>query len=161
MALIECPECGNNISSFSEKCIYCGFPVNSIDNQLKNGTCIIGGEAYDLSEIRDALMNSTPNSSTARNNAIDFLMNEVSEITLSDAALLVDSISRTGKIPDRYDRQKAIPKRKDDGKLRCPKCNSTNITTGSRGYNIVRGFIGSDKTVNRCGKCGHKWEPKK
>lgn len=45
--------------------------------------------------------------------------------------------------------------------VKCPKCNSTQITTGSRGYSIVWGFLGSDKTVNRCAKCGHKWEPKR
>lgn len=49
----------------------------------------------------------------------------------------------------------------EDAPLRCPKCGSSNISTGSRGYSIVWGFIGSSKTVNRCAKCGHKWEPKK
>lgn len=43
--------------------------------------------------------------------------------------------------------------------LRCPKCGSTNVTTGSRGYSLLTGFIGSGKTVNRCGSCGHKWKP--
>lgn len=27
MALIQCPECNNNISEFAESCIYCGFPI--------------------------------------------------------------------------------------------------------------------------------------
>lgn len=44
--------------------------------------------------------------------------------------------------------------------IRCPKCSSTQITTGSRGYSIVTGFIGAGKTVNRCAKCGHKWTPR-
>lgn len=43
----------------------------------------------------------------------------------------------------------------------CPKCNSTQITTGQRGYSIVWGFIGSGKSMNRCANCGHKWEPKR
>lgn len=29
MALINCPECKKEISSFSEKCIHCGFPLQS------------------------------------------------------------------------------------------------------------------------------------
>lgn len=49
----------------------------------------------------------------------------------------------------------------DENVITCPKCRSTAITTGSRGYSIVWGFIGSGKTVNRCAKCGHKWEPKR
>lgn len=44
--------------------------------------------------------------------------------------------------------------------VRCPKCSSTQITTGARGYSMVWGFIGSGKTVNRCARCGHKWEPR-
>ena len=42
----------------------------------------------------------------------------------------------------------------------CPKCGSTYITAGTRGYSAVTGFIGSGKTVNRCANCGHSWEPK-
>ena len=44
-------------------------------------------------------------------------------------------------------------------KIHCPKCNSTNITTGQRGYSFWTGFLGSSKTVNRCGNCGYKWKP--
>lgn len=44
-------------------------------------------------------------------------------------------------------------------KIHCPKCNSTNVTTGQRGYSFWTGFLGSSKTVNRCGNCGYKWEP--
>lgn len=44
-------------------------------------------------------------------------------------------------------------------KIHCPKCNSTNVTTGQRGYSFWTGFLGSSKTVNRCGNCGYKWKP--
>lgn len=43
--------------------------------------------------------------------------------------------------------------------LKCPKCGSTNISTGQRGYSLITGFLGSNKTVNRCGNCGHTWKP--
>lgn len=42
---------------------------------------------------------------------------------------------------------------------KCPKCGSTAITAGQRGYSFLTGFIGSSKTVNRCANCGHKWKP--
>ena len=45
--------------------------------------------------------------------------------------------------------------------VKCPKCGSTQITTGQRGYSLITGFLGSNKTVNRCAKCGYKWEPKR
>lgn len=43
--------------------------------------------------------------------------------------------------------------------VKCPRCGSTAVTAGKRGYSLITGFIGSGKTVNRCAKCGHKWKP--
>lgn len=54
--------------------------------------------------------------------------------------------------------QKSV-KQQTSNQLRCPKCGSTNVSTGARGYSFVTGFVGAGKTVNRCGKCGHKWKP--
>lgn len=53
-----------------------------------------------------------------------------------------------------------IHKQKSQVSPRCPKCGSTAITTGARGVNWTHGLIGASKTVNRCGNCGHTWEPK-
>lgn len=50
-------------------------------------------------------------------------------------------------------------KKADESKPRCPKCGSTNITAGQRGYSFWTGFLGSNKTVNRCSNCGHTWKP--
>lgn len=44
--------------------------------------------------------------------------------------------------------------------IKCPKCGSTAVSTGARGFSIVTGFLGSGQTVNRCGNCGHKWKPR-
>ncbi len=43
--------------------------------------------------------------------------------------------------------------------IKCPRCGSEHITTTSRGVTFLTGFYGSDKTVNRCGKCGYVWRP--
>lgn len=45
--------------------------------------------------------------------------------------------------------------------LKCPKCGSTAVTTGQKGWSLLTGFLGSGKTVNRCGNCGYKWKPGK
>lgn len=34
MALIQCPECGNQISDKAENCIHCGFPLNKTQENL-------------------------------------------------------------------------------------------------------------------------------
>lgn len=49
----------------------------------------------------------------------------------------------------------------EKAKVRCPKCGSTNITAGQRGYSLLTGFLGSGSTVNRCANCGYKWKPGK
>lgn len=55
--------------------------------------------------------------------------------------------------------QEAERKKAEESKPRCPKCGSTNITAGQRGYSFWTGFLGSNKTVNRCSNCGHTWKP--
>lgn len=49
--------------------------------------------------------------------------------------------------------------RADKNRPRCPKCGSTSITAGQRGFSLLTGFIGSGNTVNRCSNCGYKWKP--
>ena len=46
-------------------------------------------------------------------------------------------------------------------KVKCPKCNCTDIGVTNRGYSLVWGFIGSGQPMNVCKKCGHKWKAKK
>lgn len=47
----------------------------------------------------------------------------------------------------------------ENNTVRCPKCGSTQITTGQRGYSLFSGFLGFNKTVNRCANCGYSWKP--
>lgn len=55
--------------------------------------------------------------------------------------------------------QKRQANQQEKNQIHCPKCGSTNITAGQRGYSLLTGFIGSGNTVNRCAKCGYKWKP--
>lgn len=48
---------------------------------------------------------------------------------------------------------------REKNQVHCPRCGSTNITAGQRGYSLLTGFVGSGSTVNRCANCGHKWKP--
>lgn len=50
-------------------------------------------------------------------------------------------------------------KRQERNLPRCPKCGSTSIIASQRGYSFWTGFLGSNKTVNRCSNCGHTWKP--
>ena len=47
MALIKCPECGKEISSESEKCVYCGFPIKP-KSELKSFVVGKRGESHSM-----------------------------------------------------------------------------------------------------------------
>lgn len=156
MALIRCPECGKEVSSLAKQCIHCGFPL--IDE--KENVCLIDGKEHDLTEIKRQLMDVSPNDNKALSAISLELAKQVGSISGYAGRELAGIILKTGKVPKTYDGSHLTRGSNSDNKLRCPKCSSTNVSTGSRGYSLVWGFIGSGKTVNRCGNCGHKWEPR-
>jgi hypothetical protein len=63
---------------------------------------------------------------------------------------------------------------KSEELLKCPKCRSTHLTDGKKGFSaskavagavltggigVLAGTIGSNKTVITCLSCGHKFKP--
>ena len=157
MALIKCPECGNNISNKANACLYCGLPLNNV---ATNNSCIINGVTYDLSDIKTRLLSADVEDRETINKIIYDLGSLVGTISLRAAAELAKIILQSGNVPNNYDGSK-LTRRSDDNKVCCPKCSSTSVVTGQRGYSMIWGFVGSNRTMNRCAKCGHKWEPKK
>ena len=175
MALIKCPECGKEISDKSDVCIHCGFPIKKQLTLSQDNMCDINGIIYDLTKAHEAI--SVCKEDYLKLNApkrIDHLRN-LSSIIISitginnlAASYLAGQILETGIIPKEFDANKYLhqdtqmkQERRQIEQIRCPKCGSTAISTGARGFNIWTGFIGSGKTVNRCASCGHTWQPKR
>lgn len=46
-------------------------------------------------------------------------------------------------------------------KPKCPKCGSTYVALGTRGWSMLTGMIGSNNPMNVCQTCGYKWKPGK
>lgn len=158
MALIKCPECGKDISDKSHFCIHCGYPFEDKNSNI----CSIDGNKYDLSEFKDRLLSIDRNNNEAIYNIEIDMCRKIDGCSIIAAAHLAVTILDTGEVPETFNaEQYKISFKKDDGQIHCPKCNSAQITTGSRGYSLVWGFIGAGNTVNRCAKCGYKWKPKK
>ena len=42
MAIIQCPECGQNVSDKAEKCIHCGCPLDRVAEK-SNGSLVVYG----------------------------------------------------------------------------------------------------------------------
>lgn len=152
MALIDCPECRKQISDKAITCPNCGCPIVQKNHCIINGVdidCSFVFNDYDL-ELRQMEMADKTN------------------LDIDVADKIVAEWSSTGKIPPVFngkistwedDHKKAI-QQSQQNVPKCPKCNSTAITTGARGINWFWGTIGSGKTVNRCANCGYTWKPK-
>lgn len=144
MALITCPECGKEISDKSKQCIHCGYPL-----EQKN-LCVLNGKEQDLSFLIDGSCNSFE--------AI-MKINAITGSCFETAGKIIGEIMRTKQIPPVLHIKTKEEYLQEKNQIHCPKCGSTSVTAGQRGYSFLTGFIGSSKTVNRCANCGYKWEP--
>ena len=157
MAMIKCMECGKLISDKSNVCINCGCPTKvSIENKTDiNYICIINGKPIDFSDIYDEIIQLTKEERIGK---ILNLISKKSSLEMKDSMELYKVIQKGDGLPNSYNGKEA---KCDTNNLlpKCPKCGSTSITAGQRGYKLLTGFLGSNKTVNRCANCGHQWKP--
>lgn len=173
MALVICPECGDKVSNMAQACPHCGYPILDIAKESSV-------ECYDL------MLNSISTNQELKLKTIKTIR-EIKGFGLSEALQFINSVplailscvkkSDAQKVKREFEKMgcnvtliksnSETPSEQDAvneyieniGKLVCPRCKSTQITTGTKGYGLIRGFIGSNKTVNRCGSCGYSWEP--
>lgn len=182
MAIIKCSECGHDVSTFAEKCQYCGCPV-CISSNISDKSELKNNKQYDIilvscgkheleagRFVREA--NSISLSESIKicenlpqkiisNISLDYA-NKVKE-KLSEIDCVCNIIeSNDPFIIDKTAIEDAIEKTflftKDMPPI-CPRCGSSCISTGQRGYSLFCGFLGSNQTVNRCAKCGYSWKP--
>ena len=178
MAIIKCIECSHEVSSFADKCPNCGCPVSIIMNANSSHV-----DTYDvvlenpgerkLEVIRFVREVSSPKKGLAEGRSIventpsvivHAVSKEIGQTVVSKlkeigctAVLKQSSEDGVQRTADENIKETFLFEK--DQPLKCPRCGSTAITTGSRGYGLVWGFAGSGKTVNRCGKCGYSWKP--
>lgn len=138
MALIKCPECGKEVSDKAKSCIHCGYPFGTIYTY--------NDKDYDLSFLMEREWDKLWDAVMALDRRYNWELDAVS-------GEIVRKLYDEGKLKIKQQpSQTNIPK--------CPRCGSTAITAGQRGFSIVTGFWGSSATVNRCSNCGYKWKPK-
>lgn len=177
--LIKCPECHQEVSDKARQCIHCGFPlsttthkahsdannvtyslrVTSIENAAAvalNVQTICDITALSVDQLKHILNNLPANLTSgqtfeeAANMKQRLFKMGLSLVLLPSSASFHNVQHQPNNIPPRNDDTTAVT---------CPRCGSTQITTGQRGYKLLTGFLGSSKTVNRCANCGYKWEP--
>lgn len=148
--LYICPNCGTidaGESSIRLKCYECGTPYKTTD---------INRRSY-WEELGNACTNDCSNEYTH-----DLLERYVGNTINWDIFNKREGEwNKALEKKHEQDQQKHVEERaRQDIQTipKCPKCGSTAITAGQKGYSLLTGFLGSNKTVNRCVNCGHTWK---
>lgn len=163
MALIKCPECGNSVSDKAAQCIHCGYPLNESTLNNKQYCIILLETRQSKSEIVQYLMNNfgmTLSDGVEIFNNLPYMI--IKEATFDESKEISDKITSLGGVVQVKEYDPFIDgntTRVYTDELRCPRCGSTQVSVGTRGFSIWSGFIGSGKTTNRCGNCGYSWKP--
>lgn len=177
MALIKCPECGKEVSNMAKACIHCGFPFDTLnDNKLYR--LIITGFVSDVpsekaKQISESVMLMRDMLDILQSKGFGIVKNLpsvlIDGLTKENADYIIKEFNKTGCILTCEESDTTNRNRINDIiynkannieiPLMCPRCHSTHVNIGKRGFSIITGFIGANKTVNRCGKCGFTWKP--
>ncbi len=142
MSLINCPECGKEISDKNDKCIYCGYPLKKIT--------IINDKEYDLSyELNLVLSN--------RNIEAIKSVREKTCLGLADGKSIIDYMVEHKECP-----LKLYFEVQESNIPHCPTCNSTNLEKISAlskvGSVAMWGFFSQKvKKAYHCNNCGYEW----
>ena len=178
MALIKCPECGKDVSDRATTCIHCGYPLISTTTEQQT---LVSSLSQVASSSPQPVKPASPTVTTSfalfssdkeyvnieckrcekvyKYSRVKYFDTVTSDFCISNTPLQCSNCRNTAPA---YSKIKAkintVPISYVET-LRCPRCNSTLVTTGQRGFSIWTGFWGSNKTVNRCGKCGFTWKP--
>lgn len=166
MALIKCPECGKEISDKSKQCIHCGYPLEEqeqIQNQLYDVVIVGSNKNAEIIKLIKYIRETKSVSLAEAKSIVYHLPYTIKTLQSKEEATqtinFLKSLNYSVKmIASTDNKSSSISNSKD--KLTCPRCGSSAVTTGQRGYSLITGFWGSNKTVNRCGKCGYSWQPK-
>lgn len=175
MALIKCPECGGKVSTMAPACPHCGIPIYNISNNVDayNITLLSWNARYPMQArlaywfLKDLRSGDLSDDEIESRNFPSLILTGLSKknadrISARLFELGYENAVENDKSSLEYSNYNANADLYFDdynGSISCPRCKSHQIATGSRGYSLITGFIGSNKTVNRCGRCGYSWKP--
>ena len=178
MALINCPECGREISDKASACIHCGFPLDqeSRTKPMSNDTLkkIVISNPEGFSIIYNTVVSVVRKLKGIDEKEAKSYVENGSSITINnldyETACVINEklIEAFSKVSNACGIESKIIETdetvilEDEPKIKipcCPKCGSTSIATINRGYSIIWGFLGSGTPMNVCQICGHKFKP--
>lgn len=177
MALINCPECGKEISDKAKQCIHCGFPLedyvqefNIYDMVLKKiikktsfAVCILENY-YGIAKGEGDALISTPGNVILKGinkENIEYLKYEFSREGLEMDFIPSDS-DYVNPVNSRISGCSEEWKAKQKSAIKCPTCGSTNTQKISTTSKVVGAaafglFSKTARSQFKCNHCGYKW----
>ena len=156
MALINCPECNKEISDQSEKCIYCGYPLQNILIKNKNMICKINGITYDFSQD---YIEAEQNKKHGYKPSLALAIRKKADIHGHDAFELEKIIWKEGEFPLEFEANTPVEDNNNDIHPErnktplCPYCKSKDTTKiGTVKRSVSFGLFGFGS-----GKVGKQW----
>lgn len=161
MALIRCPECGKEISNKAEACPNCGYPIASLGKAKRiineeYAVILENAGVNKVKAIRDVREVTGLGLKEAKEMTENVPCVVIDKISLEAATAIRNAFEEDGAIVSVVssdDKSTKITVAKEANKIRCPRCGSTQITTGQRGFSFWTGFIGANKTVTGSVTC--------
>jgi len=160
MALINCPECGKEVSDKSSACIHCGYPLNNVENTVT----LIGKPSINY-EINDKTCDISGVIAFYSNGRIEEAVYElarVSDLSLSDAEKYIIEIKNSGIVEAEVEYRESVIQNNfkeyepTETSIKCPKCGSTQIQAVSRRWSLGTGLL-TNKVDRVCLNCKHKF----
>lgn len=159
--LIQCSECGKQISDKAAFCPNCGCPVSKMDCE---NYCFINDIKYDLTDIMEILPKVGDKDTDVHPLIIKAMIREKTPLDIQTSQELADIILATKKIPDEFNGKIDTFKisQTQINTPKCPTCGSTNIEKIGgleRGVSVAMWGLFSKK-INKsfkCKSCGYTW----
>ena len=160
MALIKCPECGENVSDKSKICIHCGYPL-----QKEIQYCPYCGKG-NLEE--DTLCKFCGKSLQKSDKT-----NELTKTSCTSLKDFKEELDSPNDIVEIQKEQLNQQKQQYEAQAKCPRCGSVSLACNKKGYGVgkalagalvfggiglLAGGIGANKNIITCLKCGHKFK---
>lgn len=175
MALIKCPECGKEVSNRTKQCIHCGCPLDEQEIILydvlymgyNDDKTKYANQVNLVGSIRQLCNLDLSHAKKLIDNPPQVVMKALTKENAEWVIAVLQPFKCNVEIVETNEPKEI----KDNIKVNayniaggntivCPHCGSNQVTTGARGFSLMTGFFGSNRTVNRCGKCGWTWSPK-